>query len=298
MFVFFLFFSKELSAETPYTHQVSVCAIFREDGRFLKEWIEFHRIVGVEHFWLYNNLSKDNYLQVLSPYIAEGIVELIDWPYESESFNHFLDIQDEAYKDGISRAKGITKWLAFIDTDEFLFPVENTSLSDVLSKFETFGGVCTNWQIYGTSGIKRIPDDRLMLELLTSRAQTNHKKNFFIKTVVRPERVKEFPNPHNPYYLDGYHTVNTNREPMYGHRSKEVVVDQLRINHYWTRDEDFFYEQKVDRWSKPGTHLQYLLRDFDDYNECQDTDILRFADVLRLNMFNPEGVKVPSCSEE
>jgi len=32
--------------------------------------------VGVEHFYLYNHLSKDEYAEVLEPYIKEGIVEL------------------------------------------------------------------------------------------------------------------------------------------------------------------------------------------------------------------------------
>ncbi len=31
---------------------VSLCAIFKDEADYLKEWIEFHRIVGVEHFYM------------------------------------------------------------------------------------------------------------------------------------------------------------------------------------------------------------------------------------------------------
>ena len=64
-----------------------VCAIFKNETPYLKEWIEFHRIVGVEKFILYQNNSVDDYRYVLDPYVAEGIVELIDWniPVPSQS---------------------------------------------------------------------------------------------------------------------------------------------------------------------------------------------------------------------
>ena len=35
-------------------HQLSICAIFKNEAKFLKEWIEYHRLVGVDHFYLYD----------------------------------------------------------------------------------------------------------------------------------------------------------------------------------------------------------------------------------------------------
>ena len=39
-------------------YQVSACLIFKDCGRYLAEWIEFHHMAGIEHFYLYNNNSK------------------------------------------------------------------------------------------------------------------------------------------------------------------------------------------------------------------------------------------------
>ena len=39
--------------ETP--HYLAICAIYRDEAPYLREWIEFHRLVGVEHFFLYDN---------------------------------------------------------------------------------------------------------------------------------------------------------------------------------------------------------------------------------------------------
>ena len=37
-------------------YKISICGIFKNESCFLKEWIEYHEILGVEHFYLYNNL--------------------------------------------------------------------------------------------------------------------------------------------------------------------------------------------------------------------------------------------------
>ena len=38
---------------------LSVCAIYRDEAHYLAEWIEFHRLVGVERFFLYNNGDRE-----------------------------------------------------------------------------------------------------------------------------------------------------------------------------------------------------------------------------------------------
>ena len=48
--------------------------MFRNEAAYLKEWIEYHHLAGVEHFWLYNNNSTDQWQDVLQPYIDWGIV--------------------------------------------------------------------------------------------------------------------------------------------------------------------------------------------------------------------------------
>jgi hypothetical protein len=276
-----LFFSAALGAASQYQYQLSVCAIFRDDARFLKEWVEFHKIVGVEHFWLFNNLSQDGYESVLAPYIKEGTVELIEWPYESENEKEWQKIQRTAYEKSIGLARGQTKWLAVIDTDEFLFSANDNPLLKVLEGYERYGAVCVNWQLFGTSGIKRVPEDHLMIEMLTRKADTLFWKNYFIKSIVRPERVKSFPSCHWARLYGKYNSVDINKRRVKGNQSGEVQIDKLRINHYWTRDEDFFFERKISRRDKPGSNFHQLMKDFDKLNEFEDNEILRFVPLLK-----------------
>lgn len=282
LFLLLSFFSNGRAAEDSYLYRISVCAIFRDDARFLKEWIEFHRIIGAEHFWLYNNLSKDNYSEILSPYIEEGIVELIEWPFESEDVAQWVKVQNAAYDDSISRVKGASKWVIYIDTDEFLFPVNEERLFEILNEFEDFGGLVVNWQMYGTSWVKRVPDDRLMTEFLTRKAKPSYRRNRLFKSIVRPERVKKFTSAHSPNYFEGFERADINKETVTSkYLSKKIWIDRLRINHYWTRDEDFFIEVKANRRDKPDSDYEGYLKDYELLNEYEDTSIFKYLEMLR-----------------
>lgn len=142
-------------------YNVSICAIFRNEAPYLKEWIEFHKIVGVEHFYLYNNFSDDNYKEVLLPYVKDGTVDLKEWPYEQG--------QMQAYQDCIAKYSGQTKWIGFIDLDEFVVPIKYNSIYEFLRKFEkNRPSVLLYWRLFGTSGKLDRDRNTLIIEEFTS----------------------------------------------------------------------------------------------------------------------------------
>lgn len=47
------------------SNYLSICAVIKNEGPYLEEWIEFHRIQGVEHFYLYDNGSADQTKDIL-----------------------------------------------------------------------------------------------------------------------------------------------------------------------------------------------------------------------------------------
>lgn len=57
----------------------------------VSEWIEFNHIVGVDHFFLYNNNSEDNYEEIIEPYVKKGIVTLIQWPKNQAQMECYND---------------------------------------------------------------------------------------------------------------------------------------------------------------------------------------------------------------
>lgn len=243
-------FHLPLSSTQSTKYDLAICAIFQNEASYLREWIEFHKLVGVKHFYLYNNLSTDKYYKVLKPYIKSGEVELIEWKYNTNpDGSNWPTIQMMAYNHAINSSKNVVKWLAIIDTDEFLFPVETDTLTEFLLNYEDVAAICVNWQMYGTSGIKNIAKGHLLIEDLIYKAPTDYSENTHVKSIVRPECVETMTNPHCCIFLPGFYQVNPDKEPCFSHVST-VKVDKIRINHYWTRDESFFYTTKLPRRQK------------------------------------------------
>src|SRR4051794_892070 len=123
---------------------LAACAMYLNEGPFLEEWIEFHRLVGVEKFFLYNHMSTDDHREVLAPYIEDGTVVMKDWPDEPG--------QASAYLDCLNEHREVARWIAFIDLDEFLFSPTLAPLPEVLPDYEEWPGVSINWATFGPSG--------------------------------------------------------------------------------------------------------------------------------------------------
>lgn len=267
---------------TAYKYDLSICMIFQDEAPYLKEWIEFHRLVGVEHFYLYNNLSNDNYKEVLQPYIDKHIVELIDWPHPSNNVQEWDSIQIAAYNDGFKRAKWKTKWLAILDCDEFLFPTQSNDLRKFLESYEEIpgiGGICVNWVVFGTSGVGKIPSNQLLIETLIYSAGSGSP---YFKSVFRPKRVSHVCSPHYVVYKEGYVHCTPSNNPVI---PPFIDVEKIRINHYWSRDEWFLNNVKIPRRLKWGTDPDVCKTWSTASNNVVDHSIFRFIEPLKNRMW-------------
>ena len=93
-------------------YNASICAIFKDEAVYLKEWLEFHLMIGIDHFYLYNNFSTDNYMEILKPYIEKNIVTLKEWPVKAGQLS--------AYDDCYNNYRNESQWICFLDIDEFI----------------------------------------------------------------------------------------------------------------------------------------------------------------------------------
>lgn len=271
-----------------YRYELAIGAIFRDEAPYLKEWIEFHKLVGVQHFYLFNHGSEDDYISVLRDYIDRGEVELFEWPYPVKSWEHWLyEVQAEAYEKCISLAQGTVKWLALIDIDEFLTPICSDSVPTVLKEYEPFGGVGFNWKLFGHSGFLDLPPDKLLIESLVMTAPYDRPTHLGVKSIVRPERVKGCNHPHYMIYKEGFYAVNSNRQRDIDSegRASGVYYDRLVINHYWSRTGNYLYK-KLKRWSVLAPHVvpENWVEYVKDMNLVRDHSMERFIAPLRQQM--------------
>src|SRR5215210_6187175 len=100
---------------------LSACTIYRDAASYLPEWIEFHRLMGVERFFLYDNGSSDEHRDVLKPYTEDGTAVIHDWPMPFIGHGGRGMALRRAFDNCLDSHREHSRWIAFLDLDEFLF---------------------------------------------------------------------------------------------------------------------------------------------------------------------------------
>lgn len=286
IFLFLLFISLSLAAKPPAPrpkkYNLSICAIFKNETKYLKEWIEYHRLVGVDHFYLYNNNSFDRSTEVLRPYIKQNIVTLTSWPDclgnvpEEKAYLWALSTQISAFENAILLRAKETKWMVIVDVDEFLIPIAGDRLTDILERHREEPGVILQKEFYDASRIDVLPRRNLVIESvdLMGSPQLSLQKSVE-KVIFKPEACEVFSWP--PFC------------PVFKNGQKPVLAlkGEMRINHYMYRNKGYLYSGakkerlNVDNRNVPDAELQELLKAGYEI-EDGDRSIFRFVpDVLK-----------------
>lgn len=266
-----------------FLYDLAIVAIFKNEGRYLKEWLDYHLLAGVEHFYLYNNDSTDDYQEVLAPYIKGGVVTLTDFPGKLPMY--------PAYDDAIQRHRFKCRYMAFIDLDEFIYPKSARSVAEVVeeifSSYPDTAAFGINWQCFGSNGQDKADYSRGVLERFTRRAPRdwifknrdgNDGGNIYIKSVVNPRLVYCFLSPHFAAYLGGAKSINSNGKETFCAGSHPIAADKIVINHYYTKSREEYEKKKLPKGSACLTDNPYVMEDFHSYdrNEEFDDGILKY----------------------
>lgn len=218
------------------THYLTICAIAKNEGPYFKEWIEWHKNLGVEKFYIYDNESSDNTKEVLAPYIASGIVDYTFWPG--------MKRQLPAYDDCLEKHRLDARWIAVIDLDEFIKPIKDKSIPEFLKRFEEFAAVEINWLVYGSGGAKTKEKGGVM-ERFKQHSLHNDWANRHVKSIVDPRRVFSFIGCHEVARASGS-TADSHGDIVKKHfRDREPQQDVIRINHYAVKSYEEFLQKRA-----------------------------------------------------
>ena len=127
-------------------------SIFKNETMNLKIWIEHYIWQGVEHFYLIDNGSTDNPLEILQYYIDIGIVTYYYRPEKHQQVQHYRYIFDK------ENLKEKTQWLCICDLDEFFFGVEDILINSI-KDLNYYDVVYTNSFFYGSDNLVDHPKD-------------------------------------------------------------------------------------------------------------------------------------------
>ena len=228
---------------------LSIACIAKNEGPYIKEWIEYHKLVGVERFYFYDNESGDNTKDVLKPYIDDGSVVY-------KYVEGYLK-QVPVYQDAIYKYKDQTKWMALIDLDEFIVPMEKDTVSEFLMDYESLPGIGVNWLLFDSSGHDKKPTAHGGLVTANyTRVHKNHDAEIIfnmsqhtdrhIKSIVNPKRVAYITNPHFAFYIGNERCFSENGKQIRTSVSAYHSSKKIRINHYHCKSrEEYLNKLKI-----------------------------------------------------
>jgi hypothetical protein len=187
-------------------NSLCIVAIARDELPFIDEWLAYHRILGVEHFYLYDDDSRHPLKNFLKPH--ERYVTTIEW----HECNHGARAERrlDAYRDGLTRAQDRHNWVAFIDVDEFITLTRHHTVCDFLDEFRKHGQVSLNKHLFGNNGFYSDPL-ALITECLVRRQ--SRPSNAF-KSIVRTDAIAEIPSAAACILKPGFAHVDPNKKPF------------------------------------------------------------------------------------
>ena len=74
-----------------FEYEIVYVAIAKNEGPYIREWIEYHRQVGVQKFLIYDNESTDQMRTLLEPYIQKGLVDYTYFPGRAKQLDAYYD---------------------------------------------------------------------------------------------------------------------------------------------------------------------------------------------------------------
>ena len=273
---------------SDFKYKLSAVAIMKYEEDYVLEWVAYHHCIGVEHFYIYDNNPESSMQAVLQKYIDAGIVDLIPAYGDVQMF--------KCYNNAIQSFKDDSEYIAFIDADEFIMPIQDTNLAElvdsILTRFNKFGGsvggLAVKWAVYGSGGHVHRPDGPVIENYLYKE---NGELDRHVKTIVNPRCVSAWINPHFPMYRNGCYSINEKGMRVFGPFMDGDERSLIRVNHYYYKSEDEFMKRvrkgKCDiriTESQMQDLINSKLDDLQSSNNEYDPIMLRYADRVKAEM--------------
>ena len=238
---------------------LSIVAVFKNEAMGMEEWLNHYIMQGVEHFYLIDNGSTDNYKDIFQHY--NNITCIID-PKKHCQTKH--------YNKYLSSVKKNTEWVAVVDLDEFIYARKGfNKIKDYLFRVtDDVGCISLGWKIFGSNGHIIQPTSirtGFTHRMIGCSEEINNKEiirtNKLLKFRIHSHKIRKCEKIKLP--------INNNEESL--------NESDLHLNHYVVQSRQFFENIKMQRGSADNPEHDNIrtweyFRDY-DYNDILDEEL-------------------------
>lgn len=248
--------------------KIAVVAIVRDEAEYIAEWLDFHRMVGVDRFYIYDNGSKDDLLGTVEPYQQSGLVHVTRW----NTFSVGTLCQELSYAHAIRNCDTDVKWLIFIDIDEFLFSETNDTIRSVFERSTSYSRLTIPRFDFGPSNHVSKPAGGVIENYLLRDRKLTGRKSAIQPAFALASHI------HTPKVSGAMFRVHTNGDGLF----------DLRLNHYYTKSLDEFKKKQQRGWlqekQRRGWLNPYLRERISKASEIQ-SDVVTDESIIRTRAY-------------
>jgi len=243
-------------------YYLSVGAIFKNESHSIKEWIRHYLHHGVEHFYLINDNSSDNFMKIIQEYIDKNIITLFN-VYEP----YYLGRQRNLYNRHILPLIKESKWLLMVDMDEYVWSKMEVNLTNILKNCEKLSQIQICETPFGSNG--HIKQPKYIVKSFTKR-KSDLSDSGRLKYLVNSSYEFTSLNIHHATYLN----ENDKKTPEGKDKFLKLYREYITVNHYCCQSVEFWNNVKCTR----GDADDYLVRNYDDFklydiNDVEDLEL-------------------------
>jgi len=256
-----------------YKYNLSVCVCVKNEAKYINEFLQHYVNQGVEHFYIINNKSSDNIVEILNNHKYKELITLFEDDREIEMYSTYngkyiqKKIFDDYFLPIITKE---TKWAIIVDADEFMYGKNGYTIKTYLSTVsEDIGTIYVIWNIFlpMKNSNNEITEHftihhnnkRLNLDLIKEQHACIQFINNFGKSIIKTSMINSnmglwmhrqfnfgktitnYGQVNDSYISDNFNTHELSEEAF-------NKVD-ITLNHYPIRD--------VEDYEKRKSHLQY-----------------------------------------
>jgi len=246
-------------------YNLVIVAIFKNEAVAMREWLEHYIKEGVEHFYMIDNGSTDDWKSQVTGAPVTIHTDKQKHQQKNHYNNYFLD-----------EVKRNSKWVMVVDLDEFMYARKGfDTISEYLDSVdENIGQICVKWKMFGSNG--HIKQPKSIIKDFTKRLNYDNPINNSFnnhKSICRTSNLIEMSVHSCKQNLDEIYVIDS------GPNISEVILDDspLHLNHYAIQSWEWFRDIKMTRGdvSSQGSVGVRNKEYFDKYdvNEILDTEL-------------------------
>ena len=273
-------------------NNLAMVLICKDEEDYIDEWIRYHVLAGVRHFYIYDNdYSSGNTAAKALAHNRGGVAVIVHpWRLKASAGQCAVSPQGAAYVHAALCYGHKHRWMAFIDIDEFIVPRQHGTIIEALDRLRRYSNISLPWSQFGHCGHVTKPSEPCAFAYMFRHQPDVYYIHHF-KCILNPAKLSMV-YTHHCSTTDMGTTTSNDKGQVEENQSRQsaagfISSEFLQLNHYQAKsiedinaklNQTLHGELEEERKHRVGVQLRKL-----STNVIEDTAIIDFLNRHGIN---------------